>query len=325
MGIFASASTSASALTSEQPVERGQFGSKPSHTTMGNFMSGENDEKCCFCFKRRCVMSQASCWATFLILLAGPAYILSFFFPWHASATAGPYGCSYDIRLNGGLSHIVHATCTDTPLGKTDGWLMNVQYTMNDYDENIASVVTLLFVSAVISVWALCTVGSDACCGFCCTGPNRCGLLMVPNILAASLGSAAGVLYLYGTKKQIDDWNADGIVAELPNGIVIPTLEFGKYIEFKWHMGLWLCAGAVTLHILAFFLSAFALCCSHRMYMGEEEWYGDEYYYEDGEEWEEEEEPAAVAGPAAGASLAEFAGVGKQDAGADDGSEMIQF
>ena len=105
-------------------------------------------------------------------------------------------GCSYDIRLNGGLSHIVHATCTDTPLGKTDGWLLNVQYTMNDYDENIASVVTLLFVSAVISVWALCTVGSDACCGFCCTGPNRCGLLMVPNCLAACLGSAAGVLYL---------------------------------------------------------------------------------------------------------------------------------
>merc|ERR1712166_542008 len=100
-----------------------------------------------------------------------------------------------------------------------------------------------------------------------------------------------------------DDWNADGIVAELPNGIVIPTLEFGKYIEFKWHMGLWLCAGAVTLHILAFFLSAFAPCCSHRMYMGEEEWYG-------------EEEPTAVAGPATGASLAEFAGVGKQDAGA---------
>ena len=60
------------------------------------------------------------------------------------------------------------------------------------------------------------------------------------------------------------------------------------------------------------------------MYMPEEEWYGDEYYYEDEEEWEEEE-PAAVTGPVAGASLAEFAGVGKQDAGADDGSEMVQF
>jgi len=290
---------------------------------MGNYMSGESDEKCCFCFKRRCVMSQASCWASFLIFWAGPAYIVSFFFPWHASATAGPYGCSYDVKLNGGLSSIVYADCTDTPLGKTSGYLQNMHYSMDDYDETIAMVVTLLFVSAVLSVWALMTVGSDGCCGFCCTGPNRCGLLMVPNCLAACMGASAGILYLYGTKAQIDSWNKDGIVAELPNGIVISTLEFGKYIDFKWHMGLWICAGAVTLHILAFILSAGALCCSHRQYLPVDDWYGyDDEYYEDGEYEEYEEEPQAAP---AQTSLAAHAGVGKSDAGADTESEMIQF
>jgi len=272
-------------------------------------------------------MSQTSCLAAVLILCAFGGIIVSLNYPWHVSAADGPMDCRYEIRMLGGLDKIVYAECTNTPLGHTTGYLQNVHYSNDAYDEYIGAAVTLMFIVVLLSLWSFFTVSSDGCCGFCCTGPNRCGLLMVPNIITFVVGGGAGLLYLYGTKGQIEDWNNNGIIGELPNGIVIPTLEFGKYIDFKWHMGLWMYGCSIGLHLVTIILSAFGLCCSHKNFVAEVPY--DEDYYDDDQWYDEMNDgpPRTSAPPTGYTTLAEHQQNTKQDMGADpnDGAEMLQF
>lgn len=123
------------------------------------------------------------------------------------------------------------------------------------------------------------------------------------------------MLYYYGTADQISDWNDNGIVGTLPNGQVIPYLYYGQYIDFKWALGLWLWSCAVGLHVVSTGFSVFALCCEHQLYVPEElpyeeDWDDEEGYYEEMTDMRSEDPKATMT---------------KQDVGADQDSDMMQF